>query len=41
LMKIVDRVVVLNFGTMVADGLPEVVCADTQVIECYLGEGGI
>ena len=41
LMKIVDRVVVLNFGTMVADGLPEVVCADTEVIECYLGEGGI
>jgi len=41
LMKIVDRVVVLNFGTTVADGLPEVVCADTQVIECYLGEGGI
>jgi len=41
LMKIVDRVVVLNFGTTVADGLPEVVCADKQVIECYLGEGGI
>jgi len=41
LMKIVDRVIVLNFGTMVADGLPEIVCADTEVIECYLGEGGI
>ncbi|MCG6908870.1 MAG: ABC transporter ATP-binding protein [Deltaproteobacteria bacterium] len=41
LMKIVDRVIVLNFGTMVADGQPEVVCADKQVIECYLGEGGI
>jgi branched-chain amino acid transport system ATP-binding protein len=41
LMKIVDRVIVLNFGTMVADGIPEDVCADTQVIECYLGEGGI
>jgi branched-chain amino acid transport system ATP-binding protein len=41
LMKIVDRVIVLNFGTMVADGLPEIVCADKEVIECYLGEGGI
>jgi len=41
LMKIVDRVVVLNFGTTVADGLPETVCADKEVIECYLGEGGI
>jgi branched-chain amino acid transport system ATP-binding protein len=41
LMKIVDRVIVLNFGTMVADGLPEIVCADKEVVECYLGEGGI
>jgi len=41
LMKIVDRVIVLNFGTMVADGIPEDVCADQQVVECYLGEGGI
>jgi len=41
LMKIVDRVIVLNFGTMVADGQPEIVCADKKVIECYLGEGGI
>ena len=41
LMKIVDRVIVLNFGTMVADGIPEDVCADREVVECYLGEGGI
>jgi len=41
LMKIVDRVIVLNFGTMVADGLPEEVVTNKEVIECYLGEGGI
>jgi branched-chain amino acid transport system ATP-binding protein len=40
LMKIADRVIVLNFGTMVADGPPEIVCADKNVIECYLGKGG-
>ena len=41
LMKIVDRVIVLNFGTMVADGSPEDVIANKDVIECYLGRGGI
>jgi branched-chain amino acid transport system ATP-binding protein len=40
LMKIVDRVMVLNFGTLVADGPPEAVVANREVIECYLGEGG-
>jgi len=41
LMKIVDRVIVLNFGTMVADGRPEDVVANKEVIECYLGQGGL
>jgi branched-chain amino acid transport system ATP-binding protein len=41
LMKIVDRVIVLNFGTLVADGLPQEVVANREVIESYLGEGGI
>jgi branched-chain amino acid transport system ATP-binding protein len=41
LMKIVDRVIVLNFGTMVADGPPEKVVANKDVVECYLGERGI
>ena len=41
LMKIVNRVIVLNFGTLVADGPPEEVVANQEVVECYLGEGGI
>ena len=40
LMKIADRIIVLDFGTMIADGTPEIVCADKNVIECYLGGGG-
>ena len=41
LMKIVDRVIVLNYGNTVADGSPQDVVKNKDVIECYLGEGGI
>jgi branched-chain amino acid transport system ATP-binding protein len=41
LMKIVDRVIVLNYGNTVADGIPEEVVRNQDVIDCYLGEGGI
>jgi branched-chain amino acid transport system ATP-binding protein len=41
LMKIVDRVIVLNFGIKVADGQPEKVVTNKEVIECYLGDGGL
>jgi len=40
LMKIVDRIVVLNFGTLLAEGTPEEVVSNPQVIEAYLGQEG-
>jgi len=37
LMKIVDRVVVINFGKILAQGIPEEIISNPEVIKAYIG----
>lgn len=41
IMGVSDRIVVLDHGVCIADGEPQVVCKEKNVIEAYLGKGGI
>jgi branched-chain amino acid transport system ATP-binding protein len=38
LMRIVDRVIVLNFGQVIAQGTPQEIARDRKVIEAYIGK---
>ena len=38
LMKIVDRVVVLNYGEIITQGTPQEVVTNPAVIEAYTGK---
>ena len=37
LMKLVKRVIVLHYGKKIADGQPEEIARDQQVLKAYLG----
>ena len=40
-IQLAERAIVLNFGQVLADGAPEVVMRDPQVVDAYLGQARV
>ena len=40
-IQLAERVVVLNFGKVLAEGVPETVMRDPQVVDAYLGRARV
>jgi ABC-type branched-subunit amino acid transport system ATPase component len=40
-MQLAERAIVLNFGKLLAEGPPEVVMRDPQVVDAYLGQARV
>ena len=40
-IQLAERAIVLNFGQLIAEGAPEVVMRDPQVVDAYLGQARV
>jgi branched-chain amino acid transport system ATP-binding protein len=38
-MRLAERVIVLNFGSIIAEGSPSKIANSAEVVEAYLGRG--